>query len=116
MAKKSRTHRAKRTFNKLGRRATKRARAPHIPLPLLACAVTDARFVYDAARGGFTPAEVNNIQFRFSGTGDGVKGVDYTQLGNTYGKYGAAIGIHILATKLGVNKYLYKMTRGYVGL
>jgi hypothetical protein len=116
MAKQSRVYRAKRRIIKAHKKLGKRARAPHIPIALAVCALTDARFIYDAAKGGFTPSEMNNIQYRFTGTGDGVTGIDYSQIGKTYGKYGLAYGIHVLGTKFGVNKLLYKATFGYVGI
>lgn len=103
---------AKRRYGKKHRSAM--ARRPHVPIGMAACAVVDGAMIYEGAKAGFSPASMNNLQYYFTGTGDGVSGVDVHRLIQTYGKYAAAGIIHIGANKLGVNRYISKFTRGYV--
>jgi hypothetical protein len=90
------------------------SRRPHIPLALAVPALVDANNIYQTAKGGFTAAELNNLQFEYTGTGQGVNGIDFSPLIGTYGKYVAGFVVHKIATKTGVNKTISKFTRGYV--
>lgn len=90
------------------------SRRPHIPLALAIPAIVDANNIYQTAKGGFTAAEMNNLQFEYTGTGTGVNGINVAPLITTYGKYVAGFLVHKVATKTGVNKTISKFTRGYV--
>ena len=92
------------------------SKAPHIPLALALPALIDARTVIDAGAAGFSPTEMNNLQYIFTGTGTGVKGVNFSRLVETYGKYAVGYGVHRGAKALGVNRAMARLTRGWLVL
>jgi hypothetical protein len=87
---------------------------PHIPMAVVMPALLDGQMVYNAAKDGLTQTEINNLNYYFTGWNG--TNVDMGRLVNTYGKYGAGMLISYGATKLGINKRIYKLTKGYVGI
>ena len=94
-----------------GRRSAM-SRRPHIPMAIALPAIADGMYMINVAKDGLSSGELTNLAYQYAGwTGSGV---DVGQLVKTYGKYVVGAGVHIVATKTGVNKQISKLTRGYV--
>jgi len=102
----------------MARRKFKKQRShkwkPHVSLPLAACAANDAVYLYGVVKNGVTEVEAANLAYIYTGWNG--SSVDFGRVMNTYGKYAFAGVLSWGATKIGLNKRLYKITGGYVGL
>ncbi len=103
---------ARRRFKK-GRRSAA-SRRPHIPMALALPLLADGFYLYGIAKNGVTDTEMVNLTYQYTGWNGTT--MDSGQLIKTYGKYMVGGLVSMAATKLGVNRKIYKLTRGYVGI
>lgn len=104
---------AKRRYGKKGKRSAMSKR-PHIPMALAAPLIADGLMVLNVAKDGISGVEQGNLTYYFTGwTGSNM---DMSRVVQTYGKYAVGGLVSMAATKFGVNRKIYKLTRGYVGI
>jgi len=99
-----------------GRRSKRSAgkKRPHIPMALMAPLAADAVYFYRVAKDGLSATEMTNLTYMYSGWNG--SSLDMGRLIQTYGKYVVGGVVSMGATKLGINRRIYKLTRGYVGI